>query len=441
MHKWSIFNIQEKIEDGVLIKNNLTGSVVYINDKNFKQIEFWLNKKSDVIPHCVNEMINEEIGKLVKYENDECGEYKKIFKQTRATSNIFTLNFLPTTNCQLKCSYCFENGIHKNEYMSNETIKQTLVWLDSYFNLHKKISELRIEIFGGEPLLRKDIIKKAIPLLYRLSQTHKQNFCVGLVSNGELLDKKTAQFLKQYNWNRAQITLDRPKETHNKRRIGKNNRPTFDKIIRNILTITEKEYIKKIDLRINFDLIIADKIFQLLEYLTNLKLQNKVSLTFALINSNFEEQCKSTLCTSKISNEDIANVYISFYEYAKKLKFNIQEEFVSGPFCIATLKHTAVLQPNGFLQKCFCTIGKSEYNFDSIQNMPKYYAKDKRFELFTKRTKKCIEEKCELLPICGGGCIHNSLIKNGKNGFIKEFCEKNLLMKINKALLRINYDI
>lgn len=440
MYKWSIFNIKEKTEDGILVKNTLTGAVAYINNEDLRQIEVWLKKKNETLPYCAKEMINEETGILVKYENNECAEYKKIFEQTRITSNIFTLNFLPTTNCQLKCSYCFENGIRKNEYMSDKTIKRTIDWLNNYFNLHKEISELRIELFGGEPLLRKDIIKKALPLLYKLSQTRKQDFCVGLVSNGELLNEKTTQFLQQYNWNRAQITLDGPKETHDKRRFGKNNRPTFNRIIQNILMIIEKGYIEKVDLRINFDLTITNKIFQLLNYLAELKLQNKINLTFALINDH-EKQCTSTSCASEIADNDVADTYISFYKYAKKLNFKIQEEFISGPLCIATLKHTAVLQPNGFLQKCFCTTGKSEYNFDNIQNVPKNYAKDKRFEQFARRTKKCFAEKCELLPICGGGCIYNSLIKYGENGFVKEFCEKNLLMKINKALLRINYDL
>ncbi|MCG2694021.1 radical SAM protein [Candidatus Parcubacteria bacterium] len=439
MLKWSIFNITEHLNDGMLIRNTLSGAVAYFTEEDLKKLQNWLSNQTEPVPETAISISDEDVSILIEDNVDETTELKKILKETRSKTSIFTLNFLPTTNCQLICSYCFENGINRNEYMDDNTLDLILVWLRKYLASNEQITELRVELFSGEPLIRKDIIKKALPRFKQLATELGLEMCVGLTTNAELLDQETAEFLSKYAWNRVQITLDGPRNVHNTRRIGKNGRPTFDKIMQNILMILNRDYIQKVDLRINFSIDIVSEIPKLINYLSDLRLQDRVKLTFALINNACKNQCSSASCKSSINNSAVADAYILFYKTAQEKGFDIPEEFVAGPFCIATLPHTTVLEPSGSLQKCFCTVGRDKYSFGDVKNNSMVEPRDSRFENFDERVMVCIKEACPLLPICNGGCVHNSLLKYGDSGFVKRFCEKDLMLKINKALLRLIY--
>ena len=142
--------------------------------------------------------------------------------------------------------------------------------------------------------------------------------------------------------------------------------------------------------------------------------------------------------SAQVSANDSANAYLLFCAKAKDLGFKIPVEYTVGPWCVATEKHSVVLQPDGSLQKCISTVGRSRYNFSDISILPVGYAKDARFELF-KRAEDCKKEKCPYIPICGGGCPWDSLIAHGEHGFGLRFCQKKLLDIINRGLLRLNY--
>ena len=78
------------------------------------------------------------------------------------------------------------------------------------------------------------------------------------------------------------------------------------------------------------------------------------------------------------------------------------------------------------------------YDFGTIHEQPEDYIKDPRFEYF-RRTDQCIEEKCALLPMCGGGCIHDAIVEHdGQDGFDKRHCQKTLIRDINIGLIALN---
>jgi radical SAM protein with 4Fe4S-binding SPASM domain len=136
----------------------------------------------------------------------------------------------------------------------------------------------------------------------------------------------------------------------------------------------------------------------------------------------------------------IAEKALVAWKVAKEFGFTIPEEFLTGPWCVAIAKHSAVLQPDGSLQKCFCTAGRKEHNFGSIFDKREApYLKDQRYEHF-KRTDQCIAEKCQFIPLCGGGCIHNAMVEQGGSiGGKHRYCQKTLLDKMNHGLLALTY--
>jgi len=427
---WSIFNIVEPVSDGHLIKNTMTGSVVFVPNDDYKSINKAISAGTLVDTPETEDLAGDN-GILANCDDNEMTFFSKMFFNTRNSgTDTFTLHFLPTIACQLSCNYCFENGSKRKGVMKENIMEKSVKWLDEYFSIHN-LKRMKVVLFGGEPLLGVKIIKKALPLFSALAEKHCLDYRTELVTNGELLSEDTAIFLHEYSWGRLQVTLDGPKNIHDNLRFGNKGKPTFDTIINNILMVLNNRYINKVDIRINYSLQTKDNVINLLEYLASLGIQNKLNLSFGIIMPTLEK-------SMQVSENDSASAYLLFCTKAKELGFEIPVEYTVGPWCIATEKHSVVLQPDGSLQKCISTVGRKQYNFSDVSVLPVGYAKDARFEKF-KRVENCKKEKCTYIPICGGGCPWDALVEHGKHGFGMRFCQKELLDVVNRGLLRLNY--
>lgn len=436
-YAWSDFRVRMQAHDGsVVLKSTLTGSVIRMDIDTESHINQWLANQSGLMPTEIESLINPDTAILIHQGSDEYATWRaRLIERRNNEAHIFILHFLPTVQCQLACAYCFENGSERMKGMSDEIINRSCEWLDDYFVAHPEIDEFRLVLFGGEPLLRKDVVAKGLNRFSALAKNRGLKFWSELISNGELLDEETASMLTKYEWSRVQITLDGPQDVHDVRRPGKKNRSTFNNIVRNIQMLLSTEYISKIDIRISFDIENANRAPELVRYLASFGAQERINLSLGLITPTLSQPEKIRLEQEKTLGEKA----VATWAVAQECGFQIPDEFITGPWCIAIAKHSAVLQPNGALQKCFCTVGRSEYDFATINDAPSEYLKDARFEQW-KRTDECIKEKCSYLPMCGGGCIHSALVSGGStDGFGNRYCQKSLLDAYNTGLLHLNY--
>lgn len=438
MYKWSMFCIRSFEEGGVLIKNMLSGAVVFINTDSLKRIESWLNSRKVEIISEAKDLLGEN-ALIVPRTKNEVAEYTKLFFETREGGvDQLVIHFLPTIGCQLSCSYCFENGAERSQTISDDLLGKSVEWVAEYLNKFPAITNIKFVLFGGEPLTRKEVIKKALPQFAALAKEKKRSFQTELVSNGELLDREFAEFLAQHNWQRFQVTLDGPREIHNAKRFGNNKRPTFDRIVSNIERVLHDGCIPKIDVRINYDAKSAIHVPELIEFLSGLEHADRMQLSLGQLVETFNGPSSQPGLASFSESDKGAKAMLSLWSLAKEKGFKIPEEYSSGPWCVATEKHTVVIQPSGGLQKCICTVGRQEYDFSSVDSLPENYAQDVRFEKF-KRTDQCKEEECPFMPVCGGGCPWDSIVANGEKGFEMRFCEKEKLRAMNEGLLHLKY--
>lgn len=162
--------------------------------------------------------------------------------------------------------------------------------------------------------------------------------------------------------------------------------------------------------------------------------QNRIEISFGMIMPTESNQFELTFESEK----RMSDAYVEFCTSSKKLGFITPTEFSAGPWCVAVEKHSAVLQPNGSLQKCISTVGRNKFDFSTVRIISTEYAKDARFEHF-KRQQECIDERCSYLPICGGGCPWDSMVAHGDIGFEMRFCRKNVLDIINRELLVLQH--
>ena len=288
-YKWSDFRIRIQLNGGnVVIKSTLTGAVVRMSEVDEAQLNKDLERNK--ITQALSDLTNPNIGLIIPQNYDEYYAWRnRLIDRRDNEAHIFILHFLPTIQCQLSCGYCFENGGDRMKGMTDQVIADTRNWLSNYFDQHPEIDSFRLVLFGGEPLLRKDVVKKGLESLHSLANEKGLDFWTELTSNGELLDEKTAQMLSEHEWLRVQITLDGPEDVHNKRRPGKNGRETFSNVISAIKMLLSTRYISKVDIRISLDHENADNIPELIRYLAGLGSQEKINLSLGLITPTLDQ--------------------------------------------------------------------------------------------------------------------------------------------------------
>ena len=90
-----------------------------------------------------------------------------------------------TTDCNLRCRYCYANGGERAEYMDWQVAKRALDIMIGQF------SRFNIQFAGGEPLLNMDLIEQVV------GYTKGLGICYQLQTNATLIDDKVIGELKR----------------------------------------------------------------------------------------------------------------------------------------------------------------------------------------------------------------------------------------------------
>jgi uncharacterized protein len=134
--------------------------------------------------------------------------------------------------CNLNCAYCFflkkealypGSSFHMSDEIMESYIKQTI-------EAHQT-PEVTIAWQGGEPtLMGLDFFRRTVDIekRYQKPGTTIQNT---LQTNGTLLDEDWCGFLRENNF-LIGISMDGPRELHDRYRRDKSGRPTFDRVMR-----------------------------------------------------------------------------------------------------------------------------------------------------------------------------------------------------------------
>lgn len=150
-----------------------------------------------------------------------------------------SLILIATHDCNLRCKYCAYSG----KYFYNRThanLKMNIATAQKAINLlkipekYKKINKtFFINFYGGESLLNFDLIRFCKEYADQRKQQTGEKFAFVIETNGTLLIPEVADFLAKSNIFCA-ISLDGPKEIHDKYRVYKNGKSSYDTIIKNL---------------------------------------------------------------------------------------------------------------------------------------------------------------------------------------------------------------
>lgn len=263
--KPSMFNYLCKDEQQLILYNSFIGtkSIAKVSDCNKVEVENLLSQSliDEVSFNNITDTLF-EMGFLVPADENEKLKREFLFSQF-VNDDTLDLVITLTEKCNFVCKYCAQDFAKGK--MSEIVQDQIIQFVKKNIN---KYSKLRVEWFGGEPLLCKDIIKKLSESFIDICRKARKGYSAAITTNGYLLDINTFRMLYDNKVIAYQITLDGLKKNHDKQRCLSNQKGTFDKILSNLLDIknTTSSAAFRINIRTNFTKDIVDNIEDYLSF-------------------------------------------------------------------------------------------------------------------------------------------------------------------------------
>jgi uncharacterized protein len=138
------------------------------------------------------------------------------------------------SRCNLDCTYCYY--LHKEHLLADRTPGHMAEDLFEEFVRQyiagQELDEVVFNWHGGEPaLLGLEFFRKAVELEHRHAAGKRIKIKNDFQTNGVLLDDAWCDFLKEHGFY-VGLSIDGPRHLHDRYRVAKGGRPTFDAVCR-----------------------------------------------------------------------------------------------------------------------------------------------------------------------------------------------------------------
>ena len=181
----------------MLLKNTLTRQVYVLSPAEWASVQ-----AADLSCDCVWELMRYRF--LVERGYDEAAQYDLILRILRTMEprkpGLSSYTILPTTGCNARCVYCYEEG-----WTPVSMTARTADDVAAFICRTKGEGPVRIEWFGGEPLLGADRIAR----ICRGLQAQGVAYTSAIITNGTLLTADMArEAVDLWHLRRAQVSMD-----------------------------------------------------------------------------------------------------------------------------------------------------------------------------------------------------------------------------------------
>jgi uncharacterized protein len=347
--------------------------------------------------------------------NSICEGYWKEYQNYSGADFYRTdiVHLMLTSKCNLNCDYCYVKK--KDQDMSKETIRKSI---DMIFNLANK--DTKIALFGGEPLLKKDLFKYAIAYTQKKNKTlsHKVGFICS--TNGILIND---EFIKLFKSNSIPISvsIDGDMKSQLKNR-GPASETLFSKILQNIRLLQKSSC--KYDITMTVAPNCVSSMLNNVKFLYGLGCK-EIRLRAASCVSWSMDEVKIYLNQLK----KIADLYLKLHKENNDFKFQLFEYYFNTDKVTPCSKgRNITVLPDGRILPCYGYLLNPE-NVDKhvIGHILKGIDFSKRRK-YINSTEKHLEKACKSLFNCDlDSCYRYCLFTDDKTHNISQI--KNILYR------------
>lgn len=321
---------------------------------------------------------------LVPSDKDECGFYTNLFRVLNLyvrPKGIGGYILLPTTACNARCVYCYEEGC-KPETMTPETAAQVV----RYIRRTKAPGQIALRWFGGEPLLAGSVMDAICAGLREAGV----DFLGSMITNGSRVTEETVSRMKGlWNVTRVQVSMDGDAADYTARKRYAGNTDMYPRVLAGIRQMAEAGI--RVSVRCNVD---GENIHTLPTFLADLSraVPDKECVRVAFTGLYQARGSEGSLELWKKISE--ARTLLRDYGFdGRDARFEVQE--FRKHHCMADMG-SSVIGPDGSLYACEHCLPESR--FGSVWEETADFEKRARFAATDRPRPECRE--CAFLPEC-----------------------------------------
>lgn len=397
--------LAEAAESLLSIYNTCTGKHAVVDLRRAPAFKIVLDTPLFTAADCGQEVFDalRIPGFIVAADTDELEQLRRRRAEALRHDYGVRLAVMPTLACNFSCPYCFQGTGATAQVMSEETEDNLIRFTRRTLTTDAK-GPLVVMWFGGEPLLELNRVLRLSGKLRALADEMAIEFHSSLVTNGYLLQTLTPEIVSELGLSFIQVTIDGPREVHDRRRPLKDNRGTFDVILENIAALSR--FFPSITIRINVDRSNYRQVPSLLSELRERGVLDRCVYRIAPVNS-VTGACAANACTT-FDPREWAEIDQLIYKAARSLDIaHRAQERYPAPWplaCSAQVRNAWLVDPEGNLYKCLNDPPLRERavcNINREQELNPLRAS--HLAASTPFGRKCCEH-CRFMPLCNAGC-------------------------------------
>ena len=386
--------------------------------------EVYINENNGKFIYSLNENYNESINSK-EFQNEHSFDINNkdyFYECVNISINI-------TKNCNFACKYCF-NKNKSNLKISIDVIKN---FIEKVISDTPKAIKYQIDLSGsGEPLLELEKIIEIAKFCSKKQDEIRKEILVMFVSNGYLLTSSVAQKLQE-NSILFGVSIDGIGKYHDENRITKDGKPTYKKIIKNIKSIKNMEFVGCAMTISNSKVNILKSAKVLKKYFNTISIKisrGDSNLDFELLKNEYTKLADYIIDSFSRNDVSLLIRLLNGDDYFGRYLITILTKQVFHHRCDAGIGKFS-MDTDGKVYVCSAAVGIEKLGLGNYDD----FNYDKGRELVGKASCK----NCEIKMFCGNECLvryYTNGINDGMCKLKKHFFKLSLVIS---AILEFKY--
>ena len=318
-----------------------------------------------------------------------------------------SVTFLPTSDCNLKCIYCYANSGTYKKYLPVHIGKAAIDFICKNAKI-KGVENIQIGFLGGgEPFLAWDFVTQIYEYTKIIAERNGLTTFFTGVTNGVLPQKKVLWIREHFQF--LNVSLDGLKSIHDKQRPTKNGNSSYDKVIDTISLLNEVNF--EYSIRSTVSAISVKSLPSIVEFFSKELCAIKIHLE-PLFSCGRCRTSGDLAPNPSVFSEKIKKCYpIAASHKTELLCSSARLDNFSSTYCGALVENFYIT-PEGFVTACTEVSSDSEPLSNTFligkydQTLNKFIIWDEKRRLLMSRTVNSIDkcQKCISKWHCSGGC-------------------------------------
>ena len=375
-------------EGHTALHNVMTGQLILLNDEEIRLLDALPAKYSPEMDALAADHY------LVPEGYDEYKQLKSLRtilrKLTPPIDGIIHFNIFPTTACNARCYYCFEQGA-EIVTMTEQTAEDTVRFIADNCPADKKVY---ITWFGGEPTVAAHRIDQICRGLQREGVDYTTSL---LYTNGYLFDEEMADKARDlWRVQKTQIVIDGTEGLYNriKNYVNPQDNP-YQRVMRNIGLLLDRGI--RVVVRMNVDLINRDSFEPVAkELITRFPDKKKLSFWARPVIGDYSKGDPEKAHADEAWLENCASLLNNVSESYGLATYTLALPAMNTHSCMSGCNNGIVITPSGALVKCPEHFTKA----DEVGNLIEGLTNNDRIASWHEIAYAKMCEECAFAPEC-----------------------------------------